>query len=77
MPYVAPEVLIGQQFTQAADIYSFGIIMSEISAGNKAFDGVPFDTEPAIKICKGDRPEFGKGTPKCYVKLAKRYGTDG
>ncbi|RIB22801.1 kinase-like domain-containing protein, partial [Gigaspora rosea] len=27
MPYVAPEVLLGeQQFTQAADIYSFGVI---------------------------------------------------
>ncbi|RIB10678.1 kinase-like domain-containing protein, partial [Gigaspora rosea] len=30
MPYVAPEVLSGeQQFTQAADIYGFGVIMSE------------------------------------------------
>ncbi|CAG8817194.1 3837_t:CDS:1, partial [Cetraspora pellucida] len=72
MPYVAPEVLIGQQFTQAADIYSFGVIMTEISSGKKAFDSVPFDTKLAIQIRKGNRPEFGKGTPKCYVKLAKR-----
>ena len=27
MPYVAPEVLRGKPYTQAADIYSFGIIM--------------------------------------------------
>ncbi|CAG8736369.1 23692_t:CDS:2, partial [Cetraspora pellucida] len=72
MPYVAPEVLIGQPFTQAADLYSFGVIMSEISAGKKALDGVPFDTKLAIKIYKGYRPDFGEGTPKCYVKLAKR-----
>ncbi|PKY50843.1 kinase-like protein [Rhizophagus irregularis] len=27
MPYVAPEVLRGKPYTQAADIYSFGMIM--------------------------------------------------
>ncbi|RIB22545.1 kinase-like domain-containing protein, partial [Gigaspora rosea] len=52
MPYVAPEVLSGeQQFTQAADIYGFGL---------------------AAKICKGLRPEFAPGTPKCYIELAQK-----
>ncbi|CAG8568749.1 15995_t:CDS:1 [Cetraspora pellucida] len=46
--------------------------MTEISSGKKSFDGIPFDIILAIKILKGNRPEFGKGTPKCYVKLAKR-----
>ncbi|CAG8684530.1 1432_t:CDS:1 [Cetraspora pellucida] len=73
MPYVAPEVLKGQQFTQAADIYSLGVIMSEISTGKKAFDGVPFNTTLFLKICnKNERPELGEGTPECYVQLAKR-----
>ncbi|POG58272.1 kinase-like domain-containing protein, partial [Rhizophagus irregularis DAOM 181602=DAOM 197198] len=27
MPYMAPEVLRGEPYTQAADIYSFGMIM--------------------------------------------------
>src|SRR5436305_6523921 len=30
LPYIAPEVLRGCQYTTAADIYSFGIIMNEI-----------------------------------------------
>src|SRR6185437_5575994 len=36
MPYVAPEVLLDKPFTQAADIYGFGVIMSEISTGKRA-----------------------------------------
>ena len=33
MPYVAPEVLSGKPYTQAADIYSFGMIMYFIITG--------------------------------------------
>src|SRR5438034_654819 len=29
LPYMAPEVLRGRQYTKAADIYSFGIVMNE------------------------------------------------
>ncbi|RIB10154.1 kinase-like domain-containing protein [Gigaspora rosea] len=72
MPYVAPEVLLGQKFTTAADIYSFGIIMSEMSTGQRPFDGYQFNEELAVKICIGIRPEFAPGTPECYVKLAKQ-----
>ncbi|RIB15247.1 kinase-like domain-containing protein [Gigaspora rosea] len=72
MPYVAPEVLSGQKFTQAADIYSFGIIMFEMSTGQRPFDGYQFNDELAVKICIGLRPEFALGTPECYIKLAKQ-----
>src|ERR1051325_5886535 len=33
LPYIAPEVLDGKPYTFASDIYSFGIIMVEISTG--------------------------------------------
>ncbi|RIB05752.1 kinase-like domain-containing protein [Gigaspora rosea] len=72
MPYVAPEVLLGQKFTKAADIYSFGVIMSEMSTGQRPFDGQEFDHKLAIKICKGLRPEFASGTPDCYIELANQ-----
>ncbi|RIB02337.1 kinase-like domain-containing protein [Gigaspora rosea] len=72
IPYVAPEVLSGQKFTQKADIYSFGIIMVEISTGQRPFDGYQFNEELSVKICIGLRPEFAPGTPECYVKLAKQ-----
>ncbi|RIB04062.1 kinase-like domain-containing protein [Gigaspora rosea] len=72
MPYVAPEVLSSQEFTEKADIYDFGVIMSEISTGQRPFDGYQFNEELAVKICIGSRPEFAPGTPECYIKLAKQ-----
>src|SRR5215469_370451 len=33
LPYIAPEILRGQSYTKAADIYSFGIIMYEVISG--------------------------------------------
>ncbi|RGB30363.1 kinase-like domain-containing protein [Rhizophagus diaphanus] len=33
LPYTAPEILLGQIYTKAADIYSFGIIMYEVISG--------------------------------------------
>src|SRR4051812_46623277 len=33
LPYIAPEVLRGKAYTKAADIYSFGIIMWEMTSG--------------------------------------------
>ncbi|CAG8515307.1 12516_t:CDS:2 [Cetraspora pellucida] len=56
MPYVAPEVLKRAPFTQAADIYSLGIIMTEIATGKRAFDG--------------ERPGFNEGIPECYITLS-------
>lgn len=37
IPYIAPEVLYGDPYTKAADIYIFGIIMTEFSTGKLSF----------------------------------------
>ncbi|CAB4444208.1 unnamed protein product [Rhizophagus irregularis] len=41
LPYMAPEVLRGQQYTKAADIYSFGIIMNEFLSEEIPFNDIP------------------------------------
>ncbi|CAB5361047.1 unnamed protein product [Rhizophagus irregularis] len=70
MPYVAPEVLNGEPYSLSSDIYSFGIIMTELSSGKPPFYKRKHDTTLALEICNGLRPEFGKGTPEIYKKLA-------
>ncbi|CAB5361016.1 unnamed protein product [Rhizophagus irregularis] len=70
LPYIAPEVLNGEPYSLSSDIYSFGIIMAELSSGKPPFHKRKHDTTLALEICNGLRPEFGKGTPEIYKKLA-------
>jgi serine/threonine protein kinase len=73
MPYVAPEVLRGSPYTQAADIYSFGMIMYFAATGRQPFDNRAHDEFLAIDICKGIRPEINESeVPKCYIDLMKK-----
>ncbi len=72
LPYIAPEVLNGELYTKASDVYSFGVIMAEMSTGIPPFYNKKHDWDLSLAICNGLRPEFGKGTPEFYKKLAYR-----
>ena len=37
LPYIAPEVLNGEPYTLSSDIYSFGVVMAELSSGKPPF----------------------------------------
>jgi len=72
LPYVAPEVLRGKSYTKAADIYSFGMIMWEMTSGVPVFHNIPHDLNLSLNICRGIRPEIIEGTMPEYVDLMKR-----
>ncbi|GES97472.1 kinase-like domain-containing protein [Rhizophagus clarus] len=74
MSYVAPEVLKGKHYTEAADIYSFGMIMYFAATGKQPFNDFAHDSEVlALNICNGTKPEINElKMPKCYVDLMKR-----
>ncbi|CAG8616801.1 185_t:CDS:2 [Ambispora leptoticha] len=61
LPYIAPEVLQGQPYTQASDIYSWGIIAYEYLAQAYPYaDKNLNDTGLALEVCNGLRPEIDK-----------------
>ncbi|RIB03097.1 kinase-like domain-containing protein [Gigaspora rosea] len=60
--YVAPEVLSEEPYTRKSDIYSLGVIMTEVSTGK------PPDFYKSAIFEK--RPESALGTPDCYIQLA-------
>jgi serine/threonine protein kinase len=73
MPYVAPEILREKPYTQAADIYSFGMIMYVIATGKQPFDDCAHDEVLALNICNGILPEVNDQiAPKCYIDLMKK-----
>lgn len=37
LPYIAPEIFYGNPYTLSSDIYSFGVIMAELSSGKPPF----------------------------------------
>ncbi|RIB29708.1 kinase-like domain-containing protein [Gigaspora rosea] len=49
LPYVAPELLQKKSYTEASDIYSFGIIMVEMTTGKRSFNDYKFDNHLAEK----------------------------
>ncbi|CAG8567571.1 6882_t:CDS:2 [Paraglomus brasilianum] len=69
LPYVAPEVLQGEEYSKAADIFSFGIIMWEIATGKKAYGDRAHDTRLAVEICRGKRLDPPENVPECYIRL--------
>ncbi|CAI2186098.1 18213_t:CDS:1, partial [Funneliformis geosporum] len=64
LPFVAPEVLRGQPYTLASDIYSFSMIMWEFISGISLFDNEAYDFQLSLDICKGKRPEIIKNIPQ-------------
>src|SRR6266487_3381720 len=72
MPYMAPELFNGGLYSQASDIYAFGIIMWEISSEEKPFHDIVHDKQLALRILKGLRPEITEDTPQFYQDLMQK-----
>ncbi|GES77299.1 kinase-like domain-containing protein [Rhizophagus clarus] len=72
IPFIAPEVLKGEVYTQASDIYSFSMIMWEFTSGIPPFIDRAHNLQLALSICEGERPEIIENTPRCYVDLMKK-----
>ncbi len=72
LPYIAPEVITGREYTFASDIYSFGILMWEISSGQQPFAGSDHDYDLAMDIVNGMRPKIISGTLFEYKQLMEQ-----
>ncbi|RGB26465.1 kinase-like domain-containing protein [Rhizophagus diaphanus] len=72
LPYVAPEVLRGGEYTQKSDIYSFGIIAYEVCTGLPPYHDIAHDNILAISICQGLRPESNYKIPQLILDIIKQ-----
>lgn len=71
MAWIAPEVLRGERYTEMADIYSFGVILSELSTCIKPFEGVT-NALIVLKVTSEEKPDLGENCPEDIRELADR-----
>src|ERR1700753_1818904 len=72
LPYVAPEVLKGKEYTQANDIYGFGIIAHEVCTGLPPYHDISHDEFLAINICQGLRPKSNYKVPQLILDIIQQ-----
>src|SRR6185295_14327660 len=72
LPYIAPEVLIGGEYTKAADVYSFAFVAYEIITGIPPYHDVSHDKDLAFNVCNGLRPKIPFHTPKLITQIIMR-----
>ncbi|RIB08779.1 kinase-like domain-containing protein [Gigaspora rosea] len=74
LPYIAPEVLYThrKEYTQKSDIYSFGIIISEVFTGYPPYHDIPHDNDLATRICLGYRPKIKCEVPQLLLDLMNK-----
>ena len=72
LPYVAPEVLRGKEYTQASDIYGFGVIAHEVCIGLPPYHDISHEEPLAIRICQGLRPKSNYKIPQLILDIIKQ-----
>ncbi|GBC12383.2 kinase-like domain-containing protein [Rhizophagus irregularis DAOM 181602=DAOM 197198] len=72
LPYIAPEVIAGKEYTFASEIYSVAILLWEIASGQIPFIDLEHDHQLATLIVKGIRPRMVPAIPLEYKNLMKQ-----
>ncbi|KAG9300659.1 hypothetical protein G9A89_023457 [Geosiphon pyriformis] len=73
IPYIPPEVLRGEKFTTAGDIYSFAMILWELATGKPPFHDYSHDQILIMAILNGQRPKITSPIiPPSIAKLIEK-----
>ncbi|RIB13260.1 kinase-like domain-containing protein [Gigaspora rosea] len=75
--YIDPQCFKGESYKRSkkSDIYSFGVILWEISSGRPPFQSInPYGI--IIHVSQGGREKPVEGTPDSYIQLYKRCWND-
>ncbi|CAJ0841574.1 14635_t:CDS:1 [Entrophospora sp. SA101] len=71
---MAPELFSKKKYAKSAEMFSFGVVMAEMSSGKRPYSDIPYenDLEICLEVLRDRRPTFGKGTPQRYIDLAMK-----
>jgi len=71
--YMAPEIIEGEDYTEAVDVYSFGIMLLEMASGDPVYRKLGLRAaEIAMKVLReGMRPEVSRDIPTVITDLIR------
>jgi hypothetical protein len=71
IPYTDPQSIIKPKYSlnEKSDVYSIGVLLWEISSGQKPFCNVSYDLSLALQISQGLRESIVPDTSIYYSKL--------
>ncbi|KAF0529281.1 NACHT domain-containing protein [Gigaspora margarita] len=76
LEYTDPQCILSKdgkyEHNEKSDIYSFGVILWEISSGKSPFQSIKPETRLSVYICRGKREEPIESTPSKYLELYKK-----
>ena len=72
IPYMAPETLSKGEYTQASDIYSFGMVMLEVLTSYPPYYNIPHNENLAMGICEGLKPEIKCEIPQFLKEIMEK-----
>jgi serine/threonine protein kinase len=71
LQHAAPEIIQGQQYSEKADLFSFGIIVWEVLTRRQPYAGRNF-TDVSLDVLEGRRPQIPRDTPPGIAKMLKQ-----
>ncbi|RHZ78888.1 hypothetical protein Glove_155g36 [Diversispora epigaea] len=72
IPYMASETLSRGEYTQASDIYSFGMVMLEVLTSYPSYYNIPHNENLVNEICKGLKPEIKCEIPQFLKEIMEK-----
>ncbi|RHZ73166.1 hypothetical protein Glove_232g47 [Diversispora epigaea] len=72
IPYMAPETLSRGEYTQASDIYSFGMVVLEVLTSYPPYYNVPHNSSLVMEIYKGLKPEIKCEIPQFFKEIMEK-----
>ncbi|RHZ80901.1 hypothetical protein Glove_130g200 [Diversispora epigaea] len=72
IPYMAPETLSRGEYTQASDIYSFGMVMLEVLTSYPPYYNISHNENFAMDICEGLKPEIKCEIPQFLKEIMEK-----
>lgn len=67
--YMAPEVVLGQPYTERVDVYSFGMIMWTMARNKSPFKGFDRAMHRSRVVLEGERPKMDPEWPSDFTVL--------